>query len=247
MARFAGRVALVTGGAAGIGAAAAELLARDGATIHVVDVNTGQGTDFETKMRNEGLDVTFVHGSVADEQSVMDIYSTIEADHGRLDVLINNAGIALESFGASTSLADWRAVLSVNLDGAFLMCKHAIPLMKSSGGGSIVCTSSICGHIATEGAISYNASKHAIEGLTKSLALEHARDGIRVNTVCPGYVNTAMGRADVAADPSIPEQHPLGRIAEPQEIANAIAFLASDDASFITGTSLLVDGGYTAR
>ena len=247
MARFAGRVVVVTGGAAGIGAAASALLAREGAAVHVVDVNTEQGRAFETDMRNQGRDVTFIHGSVADEDSVAQIYSVIDADHGRLDVLVNNAGIALESFGASTSLADWRAVLSVNLDGAFLMCKHAIPLMKSSGGGSIVCTSSICGHIATEGAFSYNASKHAIEGLTKSLALEHARDGIRVNTVCPGYVNTAMGRADVAADPSIPLQHPLGRLAEPQEIANAIAFLASDDASFITGTSLLVDGGYTAR
>lgn len=246
MNRYDGRVVVVTGAASGIGLAAADRFATEGAHVVGVDVDAARGAQLEREQRAQGRDVRFIKASVSDEAAVAELFAQIRRDHGRVDALFNNAGIAAESFVASTSHDDWRKILDVNLDGTFLMAKAAIPLMVENGGGAIVNTSSICGHIAVAGAASYNVSKHAIEGLTKTLALEHARHNIRANTICPGYVNTPMGRADLEADPSIPARHPLGRLAEPEEIAAAAAFLASDDASFITGTSLLVDGGYTA-
>lgn len=246
MTRFADKVVVVTGAASGIGAAASERFASEGAHVVAVDVDDRGGHGLEEAQRAKGLDVRFFRASVAVPAEVTAVFDFVRSEHGRLDTLFNNAGIARESFVAHTTYEDWRRILAVNLDGMFLMSQAAIPLMIGNGGGSIVNTSSICGHIAVAGAASYNVSKHGIEGLTKTLALEHAKNGIRANTVCPGYVNTPMGRADVEADPSIPGQHPLGRLAEPEEIAAAVAFLASDDASFITGTSLLVDGGFTA-
>jgi NAD(P)-dependent dehydrogenase (short-subunit alcohol dehydrogenase family) len=139
----------------------------------------------------------------------------------------------------------WRHVLDVNLDGAFLMARSAVSLMIGAGGGAIVNTASIYGRVASPGVASYVAGKHALEGLTKSLALEHAKDGIRVNAVCPGYVKTPM--VDVDWDPTLPDRHPMGRLAEPDEVVAVVAFLASDEASFVTGASYAVDGGYTAQ
>ncbi|MFF1832349.1 SDR family NAD(P)-dependent oxidoreductase [Paenarthrobacter sp. NPDC058040] len=246
--RFESKVVLITGAASGIGRAAAERFAEEGASVVAVDINRQAGETTAHQLRDAGYDVAFLQASVTAEKEVERLFAQVKTQYGRLDVLFNNAGIAEESFVVSTKLDDWRRVMAVNVDGAFLMSKHAIRLMLESGdGGAIVNTSSILGHVGFAGAASYNVSKHAVEGLTKSLALEHAGDGIRVNSVCPGWVNTPMGMADVELDPTIPSQHPIGRIAEPREIAAAVAFLAGDDASFITGTSLMVDGGITAR
>jgi NAD(P)-dependent dehydrogenase (short-subunit alcohol dehydrogenase family) len=245
--RFEGRVALITGGASGIGAAAARRFADEGARIVLVDVDEVAGGRVAAKLRAEGHDVSFYVGSVCDEAAVADVYERLRETYGCLDVLFNNAGVVLESFVATTSLAQWRRVLDVNLDGAFLMAQSAVPLMLDGGGGSIVNTASIYGQVSVPGASSYVASKHAIEGLTKSLALEHAADGIRVNAICPGFVNTPMVALDIEQDPTLIARHPLGRVAEPEEVVAVVAFLASDEASFVTGASHLVDGGYTAQ
>ena len=247
MKRFEDRVVLITGGASGIGRAAVSRFAEEGARVVLVDLDSSEGEVLAGTLRGDGHDVTFVAASVTDETAVARLYQWLRDEHGRLDVLVNNAGIVLESFAATTSLAEWRQVLEVNLDGAFLMARSPIPLMVDSGGGAIVTMASMLGRVAIPGASSYVVSKHAIEGLTKAMALEHAADGIRVNAVCPGFVNTPMVALDIELDSTLPERHPLGRVAEPEEIVAVVAFLASDEASFVTGASYVVDGGYTAQ
>jgi NAD(P)-dependent dehydrogenase (short-subunit alcohol dehydrogenase family) len=247
MRRFESKVVLVTGGASGIGRAAVRRFAAEGAAVVIVDLDERRGHELEAELHDSGASATFVAASVAVENEVAAVYQRVRTEHDRLDVLVNNAGLALESWGASTTLAAWRQVLEVNLDGAFLMARYAIALMLETGGGSIVNTASMLGHVGTPGATSYVASKHAVEGLTKNLALEHAADGIRVNAVCPGYINTPMVEEDLEADPTLPGRHPLGRLGEPEEVAAVVAFLASGEASFVTGASYVVDGGYTVQ
>ncbi|NBE49991.1 SDR family oxidoreductase [Streptomyces sp. YC537] len=247
MRRFDGKVVVVTGGASGIGLAGVRRFAGEGARVVLVDVDEDGGEKAEAELRGQGHDVTFHRASVTDEAAVTALHAMVRARYGRLDGLFNNAGIAVESFGAATSYDDWRRVLQVNLDGAFLMARSAVALMAEGAGGAIVNTSSMLGRVSTIGATSYVVSKHGVDGLTRSLALEHAAAGIRVNAVCPGFVNTPMVQADIEADPGLPARHPLGRLGEPEEVAAVAAFLASDDASFVTGATYLVDGGYTAQ
>ena len=169
---------------------------------------------------------------------------------GRLDVMVANAGISGRGTTAQTELDHWERVLAVNLTGVFLCAKHAVPAMRTSGGGAIVSTASVVGLVGVAGAVPYSAAKGAVVSMTRTMALDCAPDRIRVNTVCPGFIEAAMEgatpRAQTQAD-SLIALHPLGRLGTGEDVAKAIAFLASEDAAFITGTALVVDGGYTAR
>jgi len=198
----------------------------------------------------QGHDARFVAVDVADEAQVAGLVEAAQAAWGRLDVMVSNAGISGRGATEQVALADWQRVLSVNLTGVFLCAKHAIPAMRLSGGGAIVSTASIVGLVGVPGALPYSAAKGAVVNMTRAMALDCAADRIRVNTVCPGFIESAMESAtprNTAQSAQLVALHPLGRLGTGEDVAKAIAFLASDDAAFITGTALVVDGGYTAR
>jgi 3alpha(or 20beta)-hydroxysteroid dehydrogenase len=242
--RLAGRVALVTGGARGQGAAHAERLAREGAAVICGDVLDDAGEETAERLRADGLDVVYRRLDVTEEAD----WTAAVADateRGRLAVLVNNAGIVHVTAVADETLAAWNRVLAVNATGTLLGMQAAIPALRAGGGGSIINIASIFGVNGAEGYAAYAASKAAIIALTKTAALELAGDGIRVNAICPGGVSTPMNEHE--REGGVIPLTPLGRRAQPAEISSAVAFLASDDAAFVTGTELVVDGGYLAR
>ena len=245
--RLEGKVAMVTGAASGIGRATAETLAREGATVMCADVNL-QGA------RETAYNITTVGGAavargldVRDEDAVREALEATVDELGALHILINDAGIGGRNH-------TWDDLIEVNLNGVYYGLKHGAPLIEAFGGGSIVSLSSILGLIGIPGAddegTGYTASKHGVVGLTRAYALRYAPRGVRVNCVNPGFVETPL-TAPLWDDPDRLEQttarHPIGRLGQPQEIANAILFLVSEEASFITGVALPVDGGYTAQ
>lgn len=247
--RFEQKVAIVTGGAGGIGRATAELMAREGGKVLLAD-RSAQGEQAATSMRAQGFDVLYQAVDVSVEEQVAQMVRMAQQHWGRLDIMVANAGIGGRGKADETTLADWQRVMSVNLTGVFLCAKHAIPAMRLTGGGAIVSTASIIGLVGFEGAVPYASAKGAVVNMTRAMALDCAKDHIRVNAVCPGFISSPtsgeMREGQRQADHLI-SLHPLGRLGEAEDVAKAIAFLASDDASFITGTSLVVDGGYTAR
>ena len=251
-ARFAGRSVLVTGAARGIGRATAEQFAAEGARLTVNDVAPEPLAALERQLAGGGAEVHAVVADVADEAQVEGLVDAAVARFGGLDVAVANAGIIpLQTIDEAT-LEDWEQVMSVDARGMFLTCKHAIRAMRA-GGGSIVCLSSISGLAGQSGQATYGPAKFVATGLTKHLAVEWAGRGIRVNAVAPGTILTDRVR-ELEHEPGGPEyleaisaQHPIGRLGEPTEVAKAILFLASDDASFVTGAVLPVDGGYLAR
>jgi NAD(P)-dependent dehydrogenase (short-subunit alcohol dehydrogenase family) len=247
--RYDNRVAIITGAAGGIGLATARQLASEGARVMLADWSP-HGEQAASALRAQGHDARFLAVDVSDEQQVAALVEAATAAWGRLDVMVSNAGISGRGVTDQTTLADWQRVLAVNLTGVFLCAKHAIPAMRKSGGGTIVSTASIVGLVGVPGALPYSAAKGAVVNMTRTMALDCAADRIRVNTVCPGFIDAAM-EGTTARDheqaAKLIALHPLGRLGSAHDVAMAIAFLASDDAAFITGTALVVDGGYTAR
>jgi 2-keto-3-deoxy-L-fuconate dehydrogenase len=240
--RFGGKRALVTGAGSGIGAAVARKLHEEGAEVVLADANGAAVAELagELGARARGLEL-----DVRDEGQVAEAL-----DGAELDVLANVAGIGSTTAAPETSLAVWEDVFAVNARGTFLCCKHAIPAMARRGGGSIVNVGSVAGLVGLRNRAAYCASKGAVVALTRALAVDHAGDGVRVNVVCPGTVDTPWVRRLVEeVGESLDElraRQPLGRLGTPEEIADAVLYLASDAAAFVTGTVLVVDGGLTA-
>lgn len=243
--RFDGRIALITGGARGQGAAHAARLAAEGATVYIADVLDDIGAQTEQTLRDRGLDVSYVHLDVTSEAEWQALHDLIDARVGRLDVLVNNAGVIHLAAIEEESLEAWERLLRINLTGAFLGLHTFIPLLRKGTGPAVVNTSSIFGPSGAPGNAAYAASKAGLLGLTRTAALELAPDGIRVNALVPGGVSTPLNEAEREGG-VIPET-PMGRRAHVDELAAAVAYLASDDASFVTGTELVVDGGFRAR
>jgi 3alpha(or 20beta)-hydroxysteroid dehydrogenase len=242
MSRLSGKVALVTGAARGMGRSTAELFATHGATVVATDVLE------PVPPYGAGSGVEFVRLDVTDEEAWRQVLAGVLDRHGRLDVLINNAGIiAYEPLG-ELSLKDWTRVVDVNQTGVFLGMREAVPAMRAGGGGSIVNFSSIWGNVAVGGAHAYHATKGAVRNMTKNAAMTYAADGIRVNSVHPGFIDTPL---TAAQDPDINTivigNTPLGRAGRPEEVAFGCLFLASDESSFVTGAELVIDGGYLAQ
>lgn len=252
--RLEGRVALITGASSGIGAATAELFAAEGAIVTLAARREAACAAIATGIVARGGNAAAVACDVTDPAMVEQVVADVGARHGRLDILVNNAGVIYRDKTAlETDPAEWEQTMAVNATGTFLMSRAAVPLMVDSGGGAIVNNASYFGLVGGRGAAAYCAAKGAVVLLTKAMALDHAEEGIRVNCVCPGSVDTPMlhqemeemGGADRVRH-LFEEKHPLRRISRPEEVARAIVFLASDEASFITGAALPVDGGLTA-
>jgi NAD(P)-dependent dehydrogenase (short-subunit alcohol dehydrogenase family) len=256
MNRLLGKVAVVTGAGTGIGFATAALFAENGARVVIAERDEASGKEAADRVRQAGGDALFVPTDVAEEASCARMASAAVAAFGAIHILINNAAIFILR-GIDATPEDWRQMLDVNVMGPALVAKHVVPAIRRAGGGAIVNLASISSFIAQPNFVTYNTTKAAILGMTRCMAMDLVEDNIRVNSVCPGVVWTqiverqaqAMGLDRAAADvhPQWAGAQLIQRCADPREIAHAILFLASDEASFVTGSHLMVDGGYTAK
>ena len=255
--RMQDKVAVITGAASGIGAASARRFAAEGASVVVSDLSEAACAGIAEELGNAGAAFVVAACDVTSRADTEAVAEAARASFGRIDVLVNSAGISARTVADLPDLEDrWRRVIDVNLKGTMLMCMAAVEVMRATGGGSIVNIASIMGHVGyplgvglSDGFSPYAQSKGGVVQLTRDLGSALGREGIRVNAVCPGFVRTPLTETLTSNNETyskLLDLHPLGRIAEPEEIANAILFLASDDASFVTGANLLVDGGYTA-
>ena len=249
MGRLEGKVALISGGARGQGAMESKLFAQEGAKVVFGDVLDEEGMNVEAEIRKSGGDASYIHLDVTSEADWRAAVETAVRLYGKLDVLVNNAGILISKGIEDTSEEEWDHIMAVNSKGVFLGTKQAIPAMRRAGGGSIVNISSTAG-LAGHGPPAYTATKGAVRLFSKSTAIHHAKDKIRCNTVHPGPTDTPMMQ-EVLSDPGRWEERvrdvPLGRVAVPEDIAYGVLYLASDEASFVTGSDLVIDGGITAR
>jgi len=266
MGKLAGKVALVTGGASGIGRASALRLASEGAFVVVTDLQETQGAACVTEIERAGGHARFHRHDVANEADWIAVIADTKGKNGRLDVLVNNAGIAIAGLLTELSLADWRRQQAINLDGVFLGMKHALPLMRANGGGSIVNIASTAALVGSANLVSYSATKGGVRALSKSAAMQCAslKDGVRVNAIFPGIIETPIygtmegapqhgpGGANtkhLSRDPDALAAMfvPLGTKGTPEDIAAGVLYLASDDSRYVTGTEMVIDGGMIAR
>jgi len=249
--RLEGKVALISGGARGMGAEAGRLFAKEGAKVVLGDVLETEGKTTVEEIRAAGGEATFVRLDVTSESDWAAAVTEAERWYGKLDVLVNNAGIGGGNRIEDTTLADWERIMAVNSTGVFLGTRAVIPAMRRAGGGSIVNISSQLGLVGTDNSSpQYQASKGAVRLLTKATAIQYAKDGIRANSVHPGPIVTAMTerrRADPETYRLTVSRIPLGRYGQPVEVALGVLYLASDEASFVTGSELVIDGGWTAQ
>ena len=256
MDRLKDKVAVITGGGGGIGRATSELFAEEGAIVVVAERHEASGRDVARQITDRGGRALFVQTDVGQEASIQQMAAATEKAFGRIDILVNNAAVFVLK-GIDASVEEWREILDINVIGPALCAKHCVPLMRRGGGGSIVNLASISSVIAQKQMVTYNATKAAIANMTRCMAMDLAPDNIRVNAVGPGAVWTqiverltseaGMDRKAADADLGWGGAHLLKRIADPREIAFPILFLASDEASFVTGSLLMADGGYTAQ
>ena len=245
MGKLQDKVAVITGGASGIGAATAELFVKEGAKVILVDLNEEKGKAFEAELKAQNADALFVKANITSEEEVQNVFKEAVNTFGKVDVVFNNAGIGRVTPTETLEYSEWRNTVNVDLDGVFLVAREAIREMLKSGGGTIVNTASMYGWVGSPGSAAYNAAKGGVINLTRSLGLEYATKNIRVNALAPGFIDT----------PIIPEESkkvlvsmtPMQRLGQSEEMAKAVLFLASDDSSFMTGNVLTIDGGYTAQ
>jgi cyclopentanol dehydrogenase len=234
----------------GFGGAAARMFAREGAKVVLTDIKVEMGEATAAQIRENGGDVAFMEHDVTDEQRWQEVVAETVARYGKLDVLVNNAGIFPMARVEDTSGESWDQVMGINAKGVFLGTKHAIPEMRKAGGGSIVNISSVAGLIGSSHSASYNASKGAVRLLTKSTAIQYGSEGIRANSVHPGLIETEMSAAMRADEPLLRRRlasTPMRRAGQPEEVAYGVLYLASDESSFVTGSELVIDGGTTAQ
>jgi NAD(P)-dependent dehydrogenase (short-subunit alcohol dehydrogenase family) len=248
--RLRDRIALITGGGLGIGRAIAERFAQEGASVVVADLNQSAGEETVALIQSAGATARFVCGDVSIAEDCQRLVSAAVSSYGSLHILVNSAGVYARGDVVTTTEETWNRLIQVNLTGVFLCCKAAIPAIREAGGGAIINMSSSVGwHDTAPGIAAYTASKFGVTGLTKAMACDHLHQRIRVNCLCPGPTDTPLLRASRPPDTlqAFMEAQPIGRLGTPEEIAAAALFLASDEASFITGVAFPVDGGQTAH
>ncbi len=256
MKRVDQKTALITGAACGIGKATAHLLAQEGAKVAVTDVNDKEGKSLVDEINATGGSAKYWHLDTSDEDNVQKVFSEVAREFGSIDILVNNAGIAgVEKPTHEISKEEWEKLMSINVTGVFLCTKHVIPYMQKASAGSIINLSSIYGLVGAGDLPPYHASKGAVRLMSKNDALIYAKDKIRINSVHPGFIQTPLVDALAEESPEGPKAfksrldslHPIGHIGEPEDIAYGILYLASDESKFLTGSELVIDGGYTCQ
>lgn len=252
--RLRDKVAVVTGGADGIGRACAIRMAAEGARVVIADVNDVKGNEAVREIRNNGGETVFIHCDVGLDRDMQSLIQHTVEHFGRIDVLLNNAAVAIGSTITEMDESDWLKVININLTSVYRGCRYAIPHMLKNGGGSIINTSSVQAHVGFNGWTAYAAAKGGVIAMTRNMAVEFARHGIRFNTLSPGTINTPMNVKILEETENAEElerawlsYHPIGRLGEPDEVAQTAVFLASDESSFITGEDIRVDGGLVVK